>query len=259
MGKEGGSGGWSHLHFEVFCRQPSGKWGTQEAYAFVWEAYRREHHPKLIAVARPHHLVWAGETVTLDATRSWSADGKIARYEWTFTDGTTAEGRNGRADVRQAGLLQRGARSRPTRAGDVDYDFAIVDVMDPQQARAAMPPTIHAAYYPTFGIQPGDEVTFKVRTFGTTDGEETWDFGDGSPTVHDQVRRQRRPPGQERLRGRHAPLREAGPIPGPRRADGQPRPPGRRARAGLRRRAVRVAIAGSQRLPGISCHLSGGC
>ncbi len=30
---------------------------------------------------------------------------------------------------------------------------------------------------------PGDPVTFKVRTFRTTDGSETWDFGDGSPAV----------------------------------------------------------------------------
>ena len=26
-------------------------------------------------------------------------------------------------------------------------------------------------------------MTFKVRTFRTTEGEETWNFGDGSPTV----------------------------------------------------------------------------
>jgi len=42
LGKEGGSGGWSHLHFDIQSRQPSGKWGTQEAYAFAWEAYRQE-------------------------------------------------------------------------------------------------------------------------------------------------------------------------------------------------------------------------
>ena len=38
-------------------------------------------------------------------------------------------------------------------------------------------------YAPTFGIRPGDPVTFKVRSFGTTVGSETWDFGDGSPPV----------------------------------------------------------------------------
>ena len=32
------------------------------------------------------------------------------------------------------------------------------------------------------GNQPGDPVTFKVRTFRTTRGE-TWDFGDGTPPV----------------------------------------------------------------------------
>ena len=46
-----------------------------------------------------------------------------------------------------------------------------------------LPPTIHAAYSPTIGIKPGDPITFKVRTFRTTDGHETWDFGDGTPAV----------------------------------------------------------------------------
>ena len=73
LGKEGSSGGWSHLHFDIKSRQPSGKWGIQEGYAFLWEAYRREHRPQLIAVARPHHLIWAGEKVVLDGSRSWSA------------------------------------------------------------------------------------------------------------------------------------------------------------------------------------------
>ena len=98
--RQGGlSGGWSHLHFDIKSRQPSGKWGIQEGYAFLWEAYQREHKPQLIAVARPHHLVWAGEKVILDGSRSWSAAGKIARYEWTFTDGTAATGPTRRAHV----------------------------------------------------------------------------------------------------------------------------------------------------------------
>lgn len=179
LGKEGGSGGWTHLHFDVFCRQPSGKRGCQEAYAFAWEAYQRQYHPKLIAVARPHHLLWAGEKVTLDATRSWSADGKIARYEWTFTDGTTAEGASIERTYRKPGYYSEILKVTDA-AGRIDYDFAIVHVQDRQQPDR-FPPTIHPVYWPTFGIKPGDEVTFKARTFATTDGEETWDFGDGSP------------------------------------------------------------------------------
>ena len=69
LGKEGGSGGWSHLHFGIVSRQPSGNWGTQEAYAFVWETYIREHKPKLIAVARPHHFKATGEKVILRKLR----------------------------------------------------------------------------------------------------------------------------------------------------------------------------------------------
>ena len=48
---------------------------------------------------------------------------------------------------------------------------------------AKLPPTIHAAYAPTFGIRPDDPVTFKVRTFRTKEPGEVWDFGDGTPPV----------------------------------------------------------------------------
>jgi len=89
LGKEGGSGGWSHLHYEILSRQASGKLGTQEGYAFLWEAYQRQYKPLLIAVARPHQAVLIGEKATLDGSRSWSKS-HIARYEWTFTDGKKA-------------------------------------------------------------------------------------------------------------------------------------------------------------------------
>ena len=181
LGKEGGSGGWTHLHFDISSVQPSGKWGTQEAYALVWEAYRREHHPKLIAVARPHRVAFVGDKVSLDASRSWSIDGKIVGYRWTFTDGTTAQGERIERVYDRPGYYSE-VLAVTNSAGRVDYDFAIVHVLDREKPEP-IPPTIHAVYYPTFGIKPGKEVTFKVRTFGTTDGAETWDFGDGSPTA----------------------------------------------------------------------------
>ena len=181
LGKEGGSGGWSHLHFDIHCRMPSGQWGCQESYAFAWEAYQRQHQPQLIAVARPHHTIFTGETVLLDATRSWSAAAPITRYHWTFTDGSTAEGKTVRRRYDRPGYYSEILKVTAA-SGQVDYDFAIVDVVDRADADPT-PPTIHATYHPTFGIRPGDAVTFKVRTFGTTDGAEEWDFGDGSPRV----------------------------------------------------------------------------
>ena len=47
-------------------------------------------------------------------------------------------------------------------------------------------PSIHPNFYPTHDIHPGDPITFKVRTFNTTSGKESWDFGDGSPAVEVQ-------------------------------------------------------------------------
>jgi murein DD-endopeptidase MepM/ murein hydrolase activator NlpD len=180
LGKEGGSGGWSHLHFDITSRQPSGQWGIQEGYAFLWEAYQRQHQPKLIAVARPHHFVSPGQKAQLDATRSWTADGR-PRFEWQFMDGTKAQGPQVERAYDRPGLYSEVLKLTDSQ-GNVDYDFAVVHVLDPARPKE-LPPSIHANYYPTFGIRPGDEVTFKVRTFRTTEGSESWDFGDGSASV----------------------------------------------------------------------------
>lgn len=181
LGKEGGSGGWSHLHFEIKSKQPSGKYGTQEGYAFLWEAYQRQHQPALIAVARPHHLIWAGDSVTLDARKSWSKAGKIASYQWQFDDGTHATGARVQRTYQQAGVYSEVLKIT-TADGQVDYDFAVVQVIDRQQPDQ-LPPSVHPNYWPTTGIRVGMPVTFKVRTFRTTDGEEEWSFGDGNPPV----------------------------------------------------------------------------
>jgi murein DD-endopeptidase MepM/ murein hydrolase activator NlpD len=181
LGKEGGSGGWSHLHFEIRALQPSGKWGIEEGYAYLWECYLRERKPRLLAVARPHHLLWAGSRVTLDGSKSWIKSGKKLRYEWTFSDGTKAEGATVERRYETAGSYSEILKVTDDR-GRVDYDFAVVQVLDRTKPKS-LPPTIHPNYAPTFGLKPGDPVTFKVRTFRTQEGEERWDFGDGTPPV----------------------------------------------------------------------------
>ena len=181
LGKEGGSGGWSHLHFDITSRQPSGLWGIQEGYAFFWEAYHRQYAPKLIALARPHHFVFTGEKVILDGSKSWSVSGEVARYDWTFTDGTTASGPTAERTYSESGEYSEILKVTDAR-GEVDYDFAVVLVID-GSAPDRVPPTIHPAYAPTMNVRAGESVTFKVRSFRTTFGNETWDFGDGSPQV----------------------------------------------------------------------------
>ncbi len=185
LGKEGGSGGWSHLHFDIVMPQPSGRYGITDGYAFVFDAYRRTHGPKIIAVARPHVAAWAGEEVGLDGSRSWHAGGpdKIRAYEWRFTDGGSGEGAVVRRTYARPGHYTEVLKVSDD-AGNLDYDFAVVQVFDRGQPKP-VPPAIHAVYWPTLGIRPGTEITFKVRTFGVRpdEGMETWDFGDGSAPV----------------------------------------------------------------------------
>lgn len=182
LGKEGGSGGWTHLHFGIKSKQPSGEWGTLEGYAFLWESYIREHQPKVLAVARPHHFVKTGEEVLLDGSKSWAAQGKIKSYDWKFHDGTAKSGAQAKRTYENAGVYSEILKVTDTN-GEIDYDFTIVQVIDGKHLDK-LPPTVHATYAPTFGIKAGEKVTFKVRTFRTTIPEEIWNFGDGSPEVN---------------------------------------------------------------------------
>ncbi|MCP4614139.1 MAG: peptidoglycan DD-metalloendopeptidase family protein [Planctomycetes bacterium] len=181
IGKEGGSGGWSHLHFGIKSRQPSGKWGTQNGYAFIWQAYQQQYSPEIIAVARPHHLVYTDETVQLDASKSWTKTDNIAGCEWTFCNGTTATGSTVKRIYKRAGQYSEIVKVTDS-LGNFAYDFAVVCVID-RKHPDRIPPAIHANYYPTFGLRANDEVTFKVRSFATQHGEEIWDFGDRSTRV----------------------------------------------------------------------------
>ncbi|NLT71053.1 MAG: PKD domain-containing protein [Verrucomicrobiaceae bacterium] len=181
LGKEGASGGWSHLHFGLWTRMPSGKWGSLDVYPLVWEAYLRDHQPAILAVARPSHLLRAGEETVLDGSKSWSASGSIASYRWTFGDGTTAEGAKVTRSYPEPGRYSEILRVEDA-SGAVSYDFVRVLVVDPADPDT-FPPNVHAAFSPTVGLKADDPVTILVRSFRTTEGRERIDFGDGSEAV----------------------------------------------------------------------------
>lgn len=179
LGKEGASGGWAHLHFEIKSMQPSGKWGTQAAHAFMHEAYVQQYRPPVLACARPMQLIRAGDTALLDGTKSWAASGNIKAYEWIFCDGSHAEGPVVEKHYPTPGRFTETLKVTDD-AGHFDFDFTVIQVIDPQAPDQYMP-SLHAAYAPSVGIRPGDPITFKVRAFRCTGGEEVWDFGDASP------------------------------------------------------------------------------
>ena len=180
LGKEGASGGWAHLHFDIQAIQPSGEWGTEEGYCFLWQGYQEDHPTGLLAVARPHHLLLAGETAKLDGSKSWSASG-IASYEWQFCDGTTASGPTVERSYPRPGVYAE-ALKITDQAGQVCYDVAVVEVHDPEHLDQP-PPTIHPAVVPSLGAKAGQPGRFYVRTYRSKLRGETWDFGDGTPLV----------------------------------------------------------------------------
>ncbi len=216
LGKEGGSGGWSHLHFEIVSRQPSGLWGTQEGYAFMWEAYLAQYKPSVIAVARPHILAFTGERITLDGSRSWSRTGERLQYDWSLSDGTSATG----PQVERL-YDQPGQRSEILKVsdglGNVAYDFAVVEVIDRSDPEPVAP-AIHAAYSPTLSLHPADAITFKVRTFGTTDGARNLGLRRRHAGGRDTFRWKREGACTGRLRSDSASLQDARRLFGPRRA-----------------------------------------
>ena len=182
MGKQGGSGGWVHLHFGMSHKETStGNWGIEDAYPYMWESYVRQYDPALIAVARPHHLLWTGQEATLDGRKSRSFAGDIVSYEWTFCDGTTAEGPVQKKSYEKPGEFSEILKVTDS-SGNVDYDFTVIQVYD-RGIQEQTIPAIQPVYYPSLDIKPGDPVTFLVRTFNTAVGSEVWDFGDGSPPV----------------------------------------------------------------------------
>lgn len=181
LGKKGASGGWSHLHFEIKSRQPSGKWGTQAGYAFLWEAYRNQYHPKLVANTRRKHFLKAGSSTILKGSQSYSDTNSIQSYEWTFSDGTKATGSEIERTYNQPGVFSEILKVTD-KQGNIAYDFAEVHVLDPKNLEEYVP-RIHASYWPSLKNRVGEPITFKVRSFGNTTGNEVWDFGDGSPLV----------------------------------------------------------------------------
>jgi len=170
IGKQGTSGGWCHLHFEMKTRENlSGKWSAEGAYPYLWEAYKSQYKPAVIAVARPHKLIWAGQETTLSGSKSMSMGGKITSYEWTFSDGTTAKGVVQKKKYDVPGEYSEILKVTDSK-GNISYDFAVVQVVDKDLSKDM--PTIQAAYHPTLNIKADDPITFLVRTFSKEHGGE---------------------------------------------------------------------------------------
>lgn len=190
VGKEGESGGWTHLHFEIVAPTPGGGYGTQGGYVYWLQAYIDTFQPAVVACAQPRRTVAVGEELLLDASRSWSRK-PIATCQWQLDDGTRLAGATVPHVYRQAG-----GHREILKVTDVDgncaYDVMLVNVIDRPSAAARdgrttgtaqrrRAPGVQAFYYPTLNIKPGDPVVFSSRGTGG-DGCDVYDFDDGTTT-----------------------------------------------------------------------------
>jgi len=181
IGKEGGSGGWTHLHFEIKSRQPSAEWGTEEGYAFLWQSYLAENQPQLFAVARPSNVAFTDQFIQYDGTKSWSRSGEIKSFEWTHADGSKSNDPVTTIRYPKPGTYFSTLKITDKK-GRIDYDFVRAKVFNRKNIEQ-QPPRLHLSHHPTLNLRPGTEITFKGRSFYFTHGEELWDFGDGSPKI----------------------------------------------------------------------------
>lgn len=186
LGKEGGSGGWSHFHFDISKKQPSGRFGSEDAYAFYWLSYFTKNPGTLQAVARPHRLACLGEEIFLNGSRSYSFQNNAPglQFKWHFSDGSESAGLVSSKKYDTPGFYSE-ILEVTDNIGQTDYDFCPVFVVDPRKPGNEQPHTIHAVFYPSSDVRAREEITFKARSFGIDphDGREIWNFGDGSPEV----------------------------------------------------------------------------
>ncbi len=180
VGKKGGSGGIVHLHFGIFCKdQLSDEWLVEDAYPYLWEAYKSEYEPGLKAIARPLQVLLVGQTARLDGSKSMGIDHPIVSYEWFFGDGSTASGVVQDKMYEEPGTYSEVLKVTDSK-GNVDYDFATVFVYDREHPEESNIGFVHAAYHPTLDLKAGDDITFLVRTFHSEAVKTIWDFGDGT-------------------------------------------------------------------------------
>lgn len=127
----------------------------------------------------------AGNSVRLDASPSFDPDGRIARYQWSFGDGTSATGRTVQHAYRSAGRYTVTLRVTDDR-GATSSASQRINV----QAPSNQAPTASFSLSPS-NPSVGETVRFESNSFDD-DGRITgqrWRFGDGaqasgSPVFH---------------------------------------------------------------------------
>lgn len=177
LGKEGNSGGWAHLHYDIKTKLANGKWGSINAYPFLWESSYRKFRMRLAAIARPHRIGKMNEELFFHGWFSHTVMKEIKKFEWSFLD------EDGDVDDTITGVEAKYRFKTPgihtvmlkveDHKGRIDYDFAKVQIADPSDLNAKYP-TLHASFSVT-----EFRADFKVRVFNGQSGTVKINYGDG--------------------------------------------------------------------------------
>ncbi|WP_169302402.1 PKD domain-containing protein [Halorientalis salina] len=132
--------------------------------------------PKAVAFAEPIPAEM-GETITFDASSSYDPDGSVESYEWSFSDGTTTNGKTATRSYSSTGDYEV---TLTVTDDDGKSGSDTVTVTVGNQA-----PTADASADKTTVI-PDETVTFDGSGSSDPDGSiesYEWDFGDGTTAV----------------------------------------------------------------------------
>ena len=174
LGKTGGSGNFSHLHFG-----PGKLSNYLNLYPWLVTAYQAEHPNHLFSVARPHHTLSIGEKEVFDGSNSLAFGGKIVEWRWVFHDGEEVKQVRAEKIFDKPGAYVAALWVKDDKGAE-DVDFCQIKVFSRANPEDGMP-HIFMTYTPAEDIRCGQAVRLRFWFQGKGNpGPIRVDFDDGT-------------------------------------------------------------------------------
>jgi hypothetical protein len=156
-------------------------------FPYSIEAYFRKYDDKVLAVAGGYRFAKTGDTVGLDATRSFCRDGEeIVSWQWKLHDGQIVNQPITNIQYSLPGYYSEELIVK-TASGAVDKDFLQVRIYGPDSDRKIA--YGWAYHYPVRNNKTGHEILFWNRLINSGKDVKI-DFGDGTTiqTIMEEIR-----------------------------------------------------------------------
>ncbi|UCG55879.1 MAG: peptidoglycan DD-metalloendopeptidase family protein [Phycisphaerales bacterium] len=182
LGKKGPSGDFSHLHVGTYLSEEDRKAGRANVnlnlYPWFVTAYERQSGQRLCAVARPHHVIVAGEKARFDGSNSLAFGTEIVKYQWLFHDGDSVETARVEKQFHKPGTYIAELWIWDGH-GVPDVDFCKIRVFSKTDPEPVMP-TLFLTYTPAKELSAGQTVYVRGWLQGGESANIRLDFGDGT-------------------------------------------------------------------------------